>query len=88
MSSLDQLRRLLHTEYMRHECIESPWTCFEEYCPRFGKSVFMTGCECRIDFENKHVEEVKRELALLKESEAGEAQEPLGNESAKLVGGV
>lgn len=61
---IDELRELLRIEYLRHNVIESPWNCVEADCPRFGKSVFMSGCDCKLGFERTHVKAVKRELGL------------------------
>ena len=60
----DKLRELLRIEYLRHGAIETPWICVEADCPRSGKSVFITGCNCKLDFEMRHIAAVKKELGL------------------------
>ena len=60
----DELRELLRIEYLRHGAIETPWICVEADCPRSGKSVFVTGCNCKLDFEMRHIAAVKKELGL------------------------
>ncbi len=60
----DELRELLRIEYLRHGAIETPWICVEADCPRSGKSVLVTGCNCKLDFEMRHIAEIKKELGL------------------------
>lgn len=60
----DDLRELLRTEYLRHTHLELPWKCVEADCPRFGKSLYLTGCNCRLEVERKHVAAVRKELRL------------------------
>ena len=59
-----RLRELLRIEYMRHDHLELPWNCAESDCPRFGKSLYLTGCNCVHEFKAKHVAAVKKELGL------------------------
>jgi len=58
------LMELLRIEFIRHGGIKSPWNCTESDCLRFGKSTFMHGCECKLEFERAHIRAVKREIGL------------------------
>lgn len=64
MAERDALRELLRIEYLRHDHLELPWKCVEADCPRFGKSLYLTGCNCVNEFKAKHIAEVKKELGL------------------------
>ncbi len=63
----DELRDLLRIEFLRHAYyFDGPWKCVESDCPYFGKSVASSrqSCQCRVDFERKHVAAVKKALGL------------------------
>ena len=61
---IEELRQLLRVEFLRHDRLELPWQCKEKDCPRFGKSLYLNGCDCRLDFEREHIAAVRRELGL------------------------
>ena len=62
---VDTLRDLLRVEFLRHDHLELPWKCVEADCPRFGKSLYLTGCNCLEDFKRQHIAAVRKALDIL-----------------------